>query len=97
MVLAWMGLAIWLRWRRVGSAAPGEFFFRHAVTFCLALPVTLGVYYLWFQSFPPPSSLNDSQLEHMAVGAILLTVVGTAVVVAVERWWLQRRWPTPAV
>jgi hypothetical protein len=97
IVLAWMGLAIWLRWRRVGSAARSEFFFRHAVIFCLALPLTLAVYYLWFQSFPPPSSLNDTQLEQMAVGAVLLSVVGTAVVMAIERWWLRRRWLGPAV
>ena len=90
-VMAWMGAAAWLRWRRVGSAAFGEFFFRHALAFLLILPVCQAAYYFWFHSFPPPSGLNDGELAQMAVRAIALTAIGTAVVIALDRWWHTRR------
>ena len=89
--MTWMGAAAWLRWRRVGSAAFGEFFFRHALAFLLILPVCQIAYYLWFHSFPPPSGLSDAELAQMAVGAIALTAIGTAVVIALDRWWHTRR------
>jgi hypothetical protein len=91
VLIVWMSFAGWLRWRSVGSAAPAEFFFRHAVAFCLTLPISLAVYYIWFDSFPPPSALSDSQLEQMAVGAVALTVVGTVVAAAFDWWWRKRR------
>ena len=90
-VLVWMSTAAWLRWRRVGSAASSEFFFRHAIAFCLTLPVSQAMYYIWFHSFPPPSSLSDSELAQMAIGAVGLAVVGTVVVAALDRWWHKRR------
>ena len=90
-VFVWMGIAAWLRWRRVGSAVFAEFFFRHAVAFCVILPVCQVVYFIWFDSFPPPSRLSDSEITQMAVGAVLLTVVGTAVFGALDRWWNKRR------
>jgi hypothetical protein len=90
-VIVWMALAAWLRWRRVGSSVATEFFFRHAVAFCLTLPASQAVYYIWFNSFPPPSSLNDSELAQMAVGAVALAVVGTVLVTGLDRWWHERR------
>jgi len=90
-VMAWMGTAAWIRWRRVGSAAFEEFFFRHAMAFLLILPATQIAYYLWFDAFPPPSSLTDAELIQMGVGAIGLTAVGTAVVVALDRLWRKLR------
>ncbi|HSG01540.1 MAG TPA: hypothetical protein VLA20_10425, partial [Vicinamibacterales bacterium] len=90
-VMAWMGTAAWLRWRRVGSAAFEEFFFRHAVAFLVILPICQIAYYLWFGAFPPPSFLSDAELIQMAVGAIVLTAVGTAVVIALDRWLHKRR------
>ena len=90
-VIAWMALAAWLRWRRVGSAVTDEFFFRHAVAFCLTLPASQFLYYIWFDAFPPPSSLSDSEITQMAVGAVVLSVVGTVVIASLDRWWHQRR------
>lgn len=90
-VVIWMGTAAWLRWRAVGPAAAGEFFFRHAVAFCLTVPVTAAAYYGWFHSFPPPSGLNDSELVQMAAGAVALTVAGTALVTGADRWWHKRQ------
>ena len=90
-VIAWMALAAWLRWRHVGSAATAEFFFRHAVAFCLTLPASQVLYYIWFDSFPPPSSLSDSEITQMAVGAVVFTVVGTVLIAALDRWWHKRR------
>jgi hypothetical protein len=90
-VIGWMAMAAWVRWHRVGSAASGEFFFRHAVAFCLTVPVTQAVYYIWFDSFPAPSGLNDTELTQMAIGAVVLTVVGTVLVAALDRWWHKRR------
>jgi hypothetical protein len=49
------------------------------------------VYYVRFDSFPPPSALNDSELVQMAVGAVVLSVVGTVVIGALDRWWHSRR------
>jgi len=89
-VIAWMALAAWLRWRRVGSAAPAEFFFRHAVAFCLTLPASQFLYYIWFDAFPPPSSLSDSEITQMAVGAVALAVVGTVLIASLDRWWHTR-------
>ncbi len=93
-VMTWMAAAAWLRWRRVGSAAFQEFFFRHAIAFLLILPVCQIAYYLWFNAFPPPSALNDRELIQMAVGAVALTAVGTGVVIALDRWWYKRRLAT---
>ena len=90
-VVVWMAMAAWLRWRRVRPAASTEFFFRHAIAFCLTVPVCLTVYYIWFNSFPPPSGLSDSELTQMAVGAVVLTFVGTLLVAALDRWWHKRR------
>ncbi|MDO8615274.1 MAG: hypothetical protein Q7T33_06000 [Dehalococcoidia bacterium] len=90
-VLLWMATAAWLRWRRVGSAVSQEFFFRHALAFCVTLPVSQAMYYIWFDSFPPPSALSDSELTQMAAGAVVLTVVGTVLIAALDRWWHKRR------
>lgn len=93
-VIVWMALAAWLRWRRVGSTATAEFFFRHAIAFCLTLPASQLLYYIWFDSFSAPSSLSDSEITQMAVGAIILAVAGTAVIAALDRWWHRGR-PAP--
>lgn len=90
-VIVWMAMAAWLRWRRVGSAASAEFFFRHAVAFCLTLPASQVLYYTRFHSFPPPSLLSDGELTQLAVGAVVLTVVGSVLVAALDRWWHKRR------
>ncbi|MDA1349436.1 MAG: hypothetical protein O3A47_11335 [Chloroflexi bacterium] len=87
---AWMAFAAWLRWRRVGPGAATEFFFKHAVAFCLTVPVTLTVYYTRFDSFPPPSGLSQGRLAEVWVGSVLVTVVCTAAVV-LDRWWSRRR------
>ena len=89
-VIAWMALAAWLRWRRVGPVASSEFFFRHAVAFCLTLPASQFLYYIWFDAFPPPSSLSDSEITQMAVGAVVLAVVGTVLIASLDRWWHTR-------
>ncbi len=90
-VIVWMAIAAWLRWRRVGSEVTAEFFFRHAVAFCVILPLSQVLYYVRFDSFPPPSMLSDSEITQMAVGAIALTVVGTGLFAALDRWWHKRR------
>jgi hypothetical protein len=90
-VIVWLAIAAWLRWRRVGSAVAAEFFFRHAVAFCVTLPVSQAVYYIRFDSFPPPSSLNDGELVQMAVGAVVLAAAGTVLVAGLDRWWHKRR------
>lgn len=90
-VIVWMATAAWLRWRRVGPAAGSEFFFRHAVVFCFSLPASHALYYAWFESFPPPSSLTDSELVQMAAGAVALTIVGTVLVAVFDRWWRNHR------
>lgn len=89
-VIVWMAIAGWLRWRRVGSAAASEFFFRHAVAFCVTLPLSQAVYFIWFDSFASPSTLSDSEITQMGAGAVLLTVVGTVSISALDRWWRNR-------
>jgi hypothetical protein len=91
-VMTWMATAAFIRWRRVGSAAFEEFFFRHAIAFLLALPASQIAYYVWFDAFPPPSSLTDGELIQMAAGAVALTTVGTVAVIGLDRWW-HSRWP----
>src|SRR5574341_208979 len=91
VVIAWMAVAAYLRWRRVGSAVTSEFFFRHAVAFCAILPITQAVYYIWFHSFPAPSSLTQAELGQMAAGVVLVGVTGTAVFAGLDYWWHNRR------
>ena len=90
-VIVWMAIAAWLRWRRVGSAVASEFFFRHAVAFCLTLPASQLLYSIWFDAFPPPSSLSDSEITQLAVGAAGLAVAGTVVIASLDRWWHTHR------
>jgi hypothetical protein len=89
--VVWIALAAWLRWRKVGHAATGEFFFRYAVAFCVALPVSQAAYYLRFQSFDQPSHLTDGHVVQLALGAIALTTLGTAMLGGADRWWRERR------
>ena len=63
----------------------------YLIAFLLALPASQVVYYLWFDAFPPPSSLSDGELAQMAAGAIAVTAVGTGVIIALDRWWHERR------
>jgi hypothetical protein len=77
-VLVWMSVAGWTRWRRCGRAAFGEFFFRYAVAFLVALPATQALYYARFGDFTPPSELADGPYAQLAAGAVALAVLATA-------------------
>ena len=90
VVIVWMAIAAWLRGGAWAPRVASEFFFRHAVAFCVTLPLSQALYYIWFDSFAPPSMLSDSEITQMAVGAILLTVVGTVLIAALDRWWHNR-------
>lgn len=90
-VMAWMAAAVVLRWRRVGSEALTEFFVRYAVAFVAVVPVAQVLYYAWLGSFTPPSELSESEYAELAVGMIILSVVGTSVALAVDRRRRLRR------
>ena len=84
-VFAWLFAAAWLRWRRVGTAAIDEFFFRYAIAFLVLLPTSQAVYGLRFGAFTPPSALPDGEYAQVVVGAVALTVLGTAAIIALDR------------
>jgi hypothetical protein len=83
--LVWITVAAWIRYRRVGRDAFGEFFFRYAVAFCLTLPIAQLAYYLRFGSFAQPSGLSDGSLAQVGVGGFVLTVAGVAVLHGFDR------------
>lgn len=89
LVIVWMAVALSVRRRRVGPAAIEEFFFRYAAAFVLALPACQGAYYARFGEFVPPSQLEDGAYAQVAIGAIVLTLLATAVLVEAERRWLS--------
>lgn len=89
-MVAWMAVAACLRWRKGGSAAASEFFFRYAVSFCIALTVSQIAYFLRFRSFDQPSGLTDGQVAQIAAGAFVLTGLGTVALVSAEAWWRRR-------
>jgi hypothetical protein len=89
--VAWFAFAAWLRWRKVGATAANEFFVRYAAAFCIALPVSQLAYYLRFGSFDQPSGLSDGDVAHIALGAFVLTMLGTLTLVSADRWWRGRR------
>jgi hypothetical protein len=67
--------------------ARDDFFFRYAFSFCVTLPIAQLTYLGRFGSFAQPSKLADSGARLMGIGVIVLTVIGTCVLVASERWW----------
>jgi hypothetical protein len=85
VVIAWVVAAAWLRHRRVGPAAFEEFFFRYAVVLAVMMPACQIVYALWFDGFQPPSEFDNADYAQLAVGAIALTVVGTAAAIGIDR------------
>ena len=92
----WLGLAVVLRERRVGRIAFDEFFVRYAVAFCITLPIAETAYRIQVGSFGQPSSLDRGLVVEVVVGAIALTLIGTAVAL----WWgrpraLRRTGPRP--
>jgi hypothetical protein len=89
--VVWIAFAAWLRWRKHGREAANEFFFRYAVAFSISLPVSQAAYFLRFNSFDQPSGLTDNHLAQIAIGAILLTGLGTALLASADRWWRGRR------
>lgn len=89
-VIVWLLFAAWLRTRRVGSAAYREFFFRHAIAFVIILPACQALYYFWFDGFPPPSELSDSEYVEVIVGATVLTAGGTAALLGLDRRLQER-------
>jgi hypothetical protein len=86
LTVAWFALAVWIRWRKVGSSAGNEFFVRYAVGFCVALPVGLLAYYLRFGSFDQPSGLSNAHVGQIAAGAFVLTALGTLGLIAADKW-----------
>ena len=82
-------LALSIRRRSVGPPAFEEFFFRYAVAFVVALPACQGAYYARFGEFVPPSQLEDGPYAQVAIGAVALALLVTAVVAAAERRWLR--------
>ena len=91
--VVWLGAAAWIRrcrLRRLGIDARDDFFFRYAFSFCVTLPIAQLAYFGRFGSFAQPSKLADSGAHLMAIGVIVLTVIGTCLLVASERWWNPR-------
>lgn len=84
-VVAWMLVAVWVRQRRVGSAASQEFFVRFAIAFTIVFPLTLGAYYLWSGDFTAPSAIGDGEYLQLAIGSVGLAGALTAVAVALDR------------
>lgn len=84
--LVWLGWAAAARLRRVGRSGLDEFFVRYSLTFIVSLPAALVAYRIGIGSFDQPSALATRTTVAVAVGAALLTVAGTAVVLAGERW-----------
>jgi hypothetical protein len=98
--LLWLGAAAAVRFRRLragGFPARDDFFYRYAISFCVTLPLAQLAYLARFGSFAQPSALGESRLRIMAVGGIVLTVVGTWLLVVSERWWNPRHRPAVGV
>lgn len=92
--ILWLALTASARWRRLqraGVPARDDFFFRYAVSFCVILPLAQLGYLAQTGSFAQPSTLGRSGIFAMAAGAIVLTVAGTLLFAASERWWNPRR------
>jgi hypothetical protein len=98
--VVWLGSAAWIRRRhlgRLGVDARDDFFFRYAFSFCVTLPIAQLAYLGRFGSFAQPSKLAASGAHLMAIGVIVLTVIGTCALVVSERWWNpHRRQSVPA-
>jgi hypothetical protein len=74
----WLALAVAARERRVGRRAFDEFFVRYAVAFCVTLPIAEVAYRVQVGSFGQPSSLDRGVVVEVVIGAIAMTLVGTA-------------------
>lgn len=79
---AWLLVAAWVRWRRVGGGAADELFVRYAVVLAVTLPVGQALYFARYGAFTPPSSLSGRDYTQLAVGAVALTAVMTVLVLA---------------
>jgi hypothetical protein len=88
--VAWIALAALIRWKRVGSRARHEFFFRYAVAFCISIPIGQLAYYTRFGSFAQPSGLGEDRLTEVGLGGVVLTVAGVATLSLADRWWRDR-------
>src|SRR5262245_24317710 len=98
--VVWLGAAAWIRRRRLRRFlvdARDDFFFRYAVAYCVTFPIAQLAYLGRYGSFAQPSHLETSAARIMALGAIVLTLVGTSVLAASERWWNPRRGRTVGV
>jgi len=93
-LMVWLSFAAWARKRRLSQLAidaRDDFFFRYALSFAITLPVAQLAYFGQFGSFRQPSNLGNSDDHLMAVGVVVLTLMGTGVLVASERWWNPHR------
>ena len=98
--LLWIGAAAAIRrqrLRRAGFDARDDFCFRYALSFCVTLPIAQLLYLGRYRSFTQPSGLGESRMRMMAIGAIVLTLAGTCVLAASERWWNPRHRPPAGV
>lgn len=82
---AWLLVAAWLRWRRVGTAAADELLVRYAVVVAVTVPVGQSLCFARFGAFTPPSSLSDGAYTQVAVGAVALTAVATSLALVVAQ------------
>jgi hypothetical protein len=84
IVMVWFATAVWIRRRRNGPNAFDEFFVRYAFGFLLMLPACQTAYAIWFGGFPAPSGLADGEYGQLAIGAVGLTTLGAAAILAAE-------------
>jgi hypothetical protein len=88
--LVWIGAASSLRHRRLhqlGIDWRDDFFSRYAIAFCVTFPIAQVAYLGRYGSFAQPSTFDESRAVLMGVGVIAMTLVGTSLFAASERWW----------
>jgi hypothetical protein len=83
----WLALAVAARVHRSGPSGFDEFFVRYAVAFCVTLPIAEIAYRVQVGSFGQPSSLDRGVVVEVVIGAIAMTLLGTA---------LALRWGRPS-
>lgn len=88
--IAWLATAASIRQRHIRSAGlypRDDFWCRYTLAFCVTLPAAQLMYLGRYGSFAQPSALGADRMGALAVGAIALTLGGTAAAVLSERWW----------
>lgn len=55
----------------------------------MALPACQVAYYARFGEFEPPSQLEDGPYAQVAIGAVVLALLTSGVLVAADRRWLS--------